>query len=103
MDAFGVAYSYIRFSTTEQKKGYSLRRQTDSAIRWCDRNNISLDTSLSFRDLGRSAYLGENRKNPDRDALASFLKLVETGRIRRGSYLIIESWIGSLTSTFAAV
>lgn len=86
-----VAYSYIRFSTTDQRKGDSLRRQTEAARNWCNRNDVHLDESLTFRDLGKSAYLGEHRKNPDRSALAGFLKLVQDGRVARGSYLVIES------------
>src|SRR4029453_12220798 len=54
-------------------------------------HGVSLDASLSFRDMGKSAFLGEHRKNPDRFALAAFLKLVEDGRVARGSYLVIES------------
>src|SRR5262249_31298698 len=57
---------------------------------WCKGNHVQLDESLTFRDLGKSAFLGEHRKNPDRYALAAFLKLVEEGRIARGSYLVIE-------------
>ena len=86
-----TAFSYIRFSTPEQRKGDSVRRQTDAAQGWCERNNVRLDTSTTFRDLGKSAYLGEHRKNPDRHALAAVLKMVEEGRIPRGSHLIIES------------
>jgi DNA invertase Pin-like site-specific DNA recombinase len=86
-----IAFSYIRFSTAEQRKGDSVRRQTRAAADWCARNKVRLDESLTFRDLGKSAYLGEHRKNPDRHALATFLKLVEDGKIPRGSYLIIES------------
>lgn len=86
-----AAYSYIRFSTAEQRKGDSLRRQTVAAAVWCKKNNVTLDEGLTFRDLGKSAYLGDHRKNPDRHALAAFLKLVEDGKIPRGSYLIIES------------
>lgn len=85
------AFSYIRFSTPEQAKGDSLRRQTEAAAAWCERNGVRLDTSLTFRDLGKSAYLGEHRKNPDRFALAAFLKLVEERRVAPGSYLVIES------------
>src|SRR5262249_22068026 len=33
----------------------------------------------------------EHRKNPDRHALALFLKLVESGKVPRGSYLVIEN------------
>lgn len=85
------AYSYVRFSTPEQQKGDSLRRQTQAAAEWCKRNDVRLDTSTTFSDLGRSAYLGGHRKNPDRNALAAFLKLVEAGKVPRGSYLIIEN------------
>jgi DNA invertase Pin-like site-specific DNA recombinase len=86
-----TAYSYVRFSTREQCHGDSLRRQTEATAAWCARNGVHLDTSTTFRDLGKSAYLGEHRKNPDRHALAAFLKMVEEGRIPRGSCLIIES------------
>src|SRR3954452_6001777 len=79
-----VAYSYVRFSTAEQAKGDSLRRQAEAAADWCKRHGARLDTSLTLRDLGKSAYLGEHRKNPDRYALAAFLKLVQDGRIPRG-------------------
>jgi DNA invertase Pin-like site-specific DNA recombinase len=86
-----VAYSYIRFSTPEQRRGDSLRRQTESAADWCKRNDVRLDTSRTLHDLGKSAFKGNHRKNPDRNALAAFLQLVEDGRIPRGSYLVVES------------
>src|SRR5262245_10201007 len=86
-----LAYSYVRFSTPEQAKGDSLRRQAEAAADWCQRHQVTLDTGTTLRDLGRSAYLGEHRKNPDRYALAAFLKMVDAGKIPRGSYLIIES------------
>lgn len=86
-----TAFSYIRFSTPEQSEGDSLRRQTEAATAWCQKNDIYLDTSTTLRDLGKSAYLGEHRKNPDRYALAAFLKLVEQGKVPKGSYLVIEN------------
>lgn len=86
-----AAYSYIRFSTPEQAEGDSLRRQTEAATSWCQKNGVHLDTATTLRDLGKSAYLGEHRKNPDRYALAAFLKLVEGGRVPKGSYLVIEN------------
>lgn len=87
----GIAYSYIRFSSLEQAKGDSLRRQTQAAADWCARNNVRLDETTTFRDLGKSAFTGKHRENPDRNALASFLKLVESGRVPRGSFLLIEN------------
>jgi DNA invertase Pin-like site-specific DNA recombinase len=86
-----VAYSYIRFSHPEQAKGDSLRRQTEAASEWCDRNKVHLDTSLTLHDKGCSAWRGLHRENPDKHALALFLKLVENDRVRPGSYLLIEN------------
>jgi DNA invertase Pin-like site-specific DNA recombinase len=86
-----VAYSYIRFSTPDQIRGDSLRRQTADAEAWCSRNGVRLDKSRTLHDLGKSAYLGSHRKNPDRCALAAFLKMVEDGKVPQGSYLLVES------------
>jgi DNA invertase Pin-like site-specific DNA recombinase len=86
-----LAYSYIRFSTPDQIKGDSLRRQTKAAQDWCQRHEAHLDTSLTLHDLGRSAFTGKHRVNPDRNALAAFLKAVEQGKVPRGSYLILEA------------
>lgn len=80
------AYSYIRFSSPEQARGDSLRRQTEDARKWCSERGITLDETL--RDLGVSAYRGANRME---GALRSFLDLVERGEVEEGSYLIVES------------
>lgn len=80
------AYSYIRFSTPEQSRGDSLRRQTSKAEAWALQRGLVLDNSL--RDLGVSAYHGANRTT---GALRSFLDMVEKDQIERGSYLIVES------------
>jgi DNA invertase Pin-like site-specific DNA recombinase len=87
-----IGFSYIRFSSPEQGKGDSLRRQTQAAAEWCTRNGITLDTSLTLHDKGCSAFKGLHRDNPDKHALALFLKLVERGtKVRPGDYLIIEN------------
>jgi DNA invertase Pin-like site-specific DNA recombinase len=86
-----VAYSYTRFSKPEQAEGDSLRRQDDLRDAWLARSGAVLDTSLTLRDEGVSAFTGGHRQNPDRHALAAFLELVRRGRIRRGSYLVVES------------
>src|ERR1700693_1779651 len=91
MSTIPIAYSYIRFSSPEQAKGDSIRRQTEAAREWCQRNGLCLEETTTLLDLGKSAYTGEHRKNPDRHALAGFLKLVEAGKVPRGSYLIIEN------------
>jgi DNA invertase Pin-like site-specific DNA recombinase len=86
-----LCYSYVRFSTPDQIKGNSLERQTATVRDWCERNGAILDASTTLHDLGKSAFTGAHRKNPDRHALASFLKLVESGKVPRGSYLAIEN------------
>ncbi len=86
-----IAYSYVRFSTPDQAKGDSLRRQTEAAEAWCEKHGVALDTSTTLHDLGKSAFTGSHRVNPDRHALAGFLKLVEAGKIPRGSYLVLEN------------
>jgi len=82
------AYSYIRFSTPEQAEGDSLRRQTELSEEYARANKLHLDTSLTLRDLGKSAFSGDNRK---KGALAVFLKAVEDRIVRPGSYLLVES------------
>jgi len=80
------AYSYIRFSTPEQIKGDSLRRQLEGSRQWAEENDYELDTSL--RDLGVSAYSGANRTE---GSLKKFIDLIEQGHIDEGSVLILES------------
>lgn len=81
-------YSYLRFSTPEQAKGDSLRRQTTSAEAWCAGHGLVLDDRLSMRDLGVSAFRGRHAQF---GALRAFLDLVEAGKIERGSILLVES------------
>jgi len=82
------AYSYLRFSTPEQLKGDSIRRQTTMAEEWCRRNGVELDTELTFRDLGVSAFRG---KNVEAGELRAFRDAVEEGVIAQGSYLLLEN------------
>ncbi len=80
------AYSYIRFSTPQQLKGDSLRRQLEASRVYAEENDLILDDSL--RDIGVSAYKG---KNATEGALNDFIELVKAGRIEKGSVLILES------------
>jgi DNA invertase Pin-like site-specific DNA recombinase len=82
------AYSYVRFSTPEQSKGDSFRRQTSAATAYCQKHGLDLDTRISFHDLGVSAFKGQNAET---GALRAFLRAVEDGHIPRGSYLLVES------------
>lgn len=81
-------YSYLRFSTPEQAKGDSLRRQTELAEKWAAENGMVLDTELTMRDLGVSAFRGDNAK---RGALGLFRRAVEDGLVPPGSVLLVEN------------
>lgn len=85
------AYSYIRFSTPDQARGDSYRRQRQAAEDFCTKNGITLAATSEylFFDKGRSAYKG--RHLDDTGELARFLRLVEDGSVERGSYLLVES------------
>lgn len=82
------AFSYIRFSSKKQQKGESFRRQSEFAVEVCQENGWVLDESLTLNDLGVSAFRGNNAKV---GALGEFLEAIRTGRVLRGSVLIIES------------
>ncbi|EPF1083324.1 TPA: recombinase family protein [Vibrio parahaemolyticus] len=82
-----LAYSYIRFSSLEQAKGDSFRRQTALAKDYCDKHGLKL-ADLTLRDLGKSAYHGTHFKD---GALGEFINAVKEGTIPAGSYLLVES------------
>jgi DNA invertase Pin-like site-specific DNA recombinase len=83
-----VAYSYLRFSTPEQSRGDSYRRQASMAKDYAARHNLALDERLTFHDLGISAFRG---RNADEGNLGAFLEAVRSGTIAQGSYLLVES------------
>lgn len=82
------AYSYIRFSTPDQLKGDSLRRQLDASTAYAAEHGLILDEHLNMRDLGVSAFRGANI---EKGRLGAFIKAVEAGLVERGSYLLVES------------
>jgi len=88
MNKQAKAYSYIRFSNPNQESGDSLRRQVHLSEEYAKQNSLILDNSLKLTDKGISAYKGLHRT---KGALGEFLKLVEAGKIQRGSVLIVES------------
>jgi DNA invertase Pin-like site-specific DNA recombinase len=83
-----TAYSYIRFSTPEQRKGDSLRRQRELSERYAKDHGLIIGNRLQLQDLGKSAYSGKHRSE---GALGQFLKLAEMGKIAKGSVLLVES------------
>lgn len=86
-----TVYSYLRFSRPEQLKGDSQRRQVDNTRRWVEAEQHTLDKSLDLRDLGISAFRGKNAKKYGEGQLGLFLECIESGRVKPGSILAVES------------
>lgn len=87
MTSQDVGYSYRRFSSLPQESGDSVRRQTSKTEAWSERTGVPIDWSLRI-DKGLSGYTMENL---DVGSLGEFVKLVEKGKVKRGSYLVVES------------
>lgn len=86
-------WPYIRFSSEEQRKGDSLRRQQSLIDSFAARPEIVaegavLDTSLDLNDLGVSGYTG---KNLLKGRFKAFLDAVDSGAVKRGDYLAVEA------------
>jgi DNA invertase Pin-like site-specific DNA recombinase len=84
----GRVYSYSRFSTPEQAKGDSHRRQTEAAARWAARRGLELDSALNISDEGVSAFRGANALD---GGLSLFLDSCRRGLVESGSFLLVES------------
>jgi DNA invertase Pin-like site-specific DNA recombinase len=85
-----LAYSYRRFSTQEQRHGNSLSRQSKWEVEWIAKHpDVLLDDSLTFEDLGKSGFHGDNLK--EGGGLKFFLDCCDAKRVKVGSFLIVES------------
>tara|TARA_Y100000815_G_scaffold107521_1_gene96171 strand:- start:8630 stop:10156 length:1527 start_codon:yes stop_codon:yes gene_type:complete len=82
-----IAFSYLRFSTPEQQRGDSFRRQKELAERYAREHGLRLDPR-SFADLGVSAFRGANAET---GMLGAFLEAVKLGTVPAGSSLLVES------------
>ncbi|SMQ69505.1 Site-specific DNA recombinase [Altererythrobacter xiamenensis] len=81
------AYSYLRFSTPEQRKGDSFRRQRSMAEAYAAKSGLELDQELTFDDVGISGFRGQNA---EAGKLALFLEAVRSGQVPQGSVLLVE-------------
>jgi DNA invertase Pin-like site-specific DNA recombinase len=80
------AYSYIRYSSPQQAKGDSFRRQFAQTQKFCEENGYELDTDLNvYKELGKSAFKGEQEN------LKRFIEDCESGKVEKGSLLIVEN------------
>ncbi|HOX55561.1 MAG TPA: recombinase family protein [Candidatus Paceibacterota bacterium] len=82
-----TAISYLRFSSKQQSRTDSYRRQIEATERFCREHNLELLDRLE--DLGVSAWTGKNLS--DESALGRFLRLVEAGKIPKQTVLIVEN------------
>ncbi|MEZ8203287.1 recombinase family protein [Vibrio splendidus] len=83
-----TAYSYIRFSSSRQADGDSIRRQTELAKAYAEKHELDLQ-DVSISDFGVSAFRGSNSTE---GALGAFLKLVDEQKIDSDCYLLVESF-----------
>lgn len=82
------AIIYGRFSTIDQEKGDSQRRQIEVATRFCERQGWEVSENLF--DKGLSGFHGRNTKG--KAQLADFLERVASGKIGKGYALVFENW-----------
>ena len=79
--------SYLRMSTTEQLKGFSLERQRKLIADFALRNGLSLDESHAIEDIGHSAFSDDaNQKQ-----LARFFEDLEAGKFAPGDVFALEN------------
>lgn len=83
-----LCISYIRFSSAAQAEGTSLQRQLEKSRKYACEHGLILDETLSYRDLGKSAYSGDHIKT---GRLGDLLLLIRHGKILRGTVLLVES------------
>lgn len=79
------AISYLRFSSAEQGKGTSVKRQLEASEAYAKANNLILDTRI--RDEGKSAFKGAHLKG----GLGAFLSAIQAGQIEPGTVLLVEN------------
>lgn len=77
-------YLYARCSTPDQIHGDSLRRQEA----YCFQHGLTVDDTLTYRDLGVSGYTGANVET---GKLGAFLKAIKRGDVHPGDTLLVES------------
>ncbi|MEY9881188.1 recombinase family protein [Bradyrhizobium sp. USDA 329] len=81
-----TAFSYIRFSSPEQAKGDSFRRQSEKAAEWAKNNGYQIIKRWS--DLGVSGYRGKNART---GGFGEFLRAAEAGELPKDSVLLVEN------------
>lgn len=86
-DTRRLAFSYLRFSSPEQMKGDSYRRQLKATSDFVASRGWQL-ADTSYFDQGKSAFRGANARD---GKLGEFLAAIESGAVPKGSVLVIEA------------
>lgn len=81
------AISYIRFSSSKQETGDSLRRQQELINDWFSNNPDIEPSDMAFRDLGISGYHGNHLKHD----FGRLLDAIEANKIKSGDYILVEA------------
>ena len=79
--------SYLRMSTTEQLKGFSLERQRKLIADFALRYGLSLDESHAIEDIGRSSFSDD----AEQKQLARFFLDLEAGKFSPGDVFALEN------------
>ncbi len=82
-----TAISYLRFSSSKQKKGASYDRQLEATEIYCAQNNLILIDKIE--DKGISGWNEDNLE--ETAALGKLIKLIQLGKIKKGTTLIVEN------------
>jgi len=82
------AIAYLRFSTSSQQYGDSLRRQNKLVAEWLESHPDYLLDNLTYKDLGLSAFNGSHAVH---GAFSEFMEAVQGGYIPYGTVLLVES------------
>ncbi|MBC3493079.1 recombinase family protein [Pseudomonas taiwanensis] len=79
--------SYLRMSTSEQLKGFSLERQRKLIADFAAKNGLSLDESHSIEDIGRSSFSDD----AEQKQLARFFEDLDVGKFSPGDVFALEN------------
>jgi len=80
-----TVHSYARFSSSQQSKGDSERRQLQNGEQWVCRSGHEF-SDLHLIDRGKSGFKGNQQK-----ALEEFVKAVQEGVVKAGDILLVEA------------
>lgn len=85
-----LVISYLRWSSGTQRLGDSERRQMNLASKWLEKNGYEINEDYVLRDDGKSAFYSENFS--ENGALGKFCNEVKSGKIPRGTILVVEDF-----------